>query len=107
MKRNIKKNQVEALEYIGNDDDVINFCGSNCYLGEDQVYVITGESDLEVINGDFIICDDRGQFHLCKHNTFVENYEKAPLTNGVERYTIRHTGGICEWLKEKLNIFKL
>ncbi|HPC34520.1 MAG TPA: hypothetical protein PLP73_02565 [Candidatus Absconditabacterales bacterium] len=106
----IKKPEiVEALEYNGNNNnDVVNLCGSRCYFDDGQLYIITYGGYLKVSVGDFIIHDGHDQFHICKHDIFVEDYEQTSLTDVVKRSIIRRVvGGIIRWLKEKLNIFKL
>ena len=68
---------IEAIRFIGNDKEIIDFCPTARDPEDTKPNLIipTLEGDHLVSVGDFVIKDIKGEFYPCKPDIFEQTYE--------------------------------
>ncbi|MGG1424384.1 hypothetical protein ABE321_16025 [Bacillus paralicheniformis] len=83
MPKYIKKPVVvEAIQYDGTVQDVVDFAGfKNTEMNEDitKLYIKTLEGDMLVSHGDYVIKGVDGEFYPCKPRIFEKTYDRVDL----------------------------
>ena len=81
MKYRKKPVVIEAIQYIGTDENKIklyHFIDSQFYVDENENLIIkTLEGDMRANIGDYIIKGVHGEFYPCKPDIFEETYESV------------------------------
>ena len=90
MKYRKKPVVIEAIQWVDNTSDVLNFCGKyytyNVYdsawrVGQgpasEELIIHTLEGDMIASRGDYIIKGVNGEFYPCKPDIFEKTYEKV------------------------------
>lgn len=83
MKYRKKPVVIEAVQYFNGDgpntvQQCVDFVGSNCFMNEDNLFVIkTLEGDMVALDGDYIIKGIKGEVYPCKPDIFEQTYEKV------------------------------
>jgi len=68
---------IEAIQFTGNDEEIMEFC-PNARDPEDtkpNLVIPTLEGDMLVSLGDWVVKDDKDEFHPCKPDIFEQTYE--------------------------------
>ena len=70
---------IEAIQFLGNDRECIQFCPIAIDPPENKPSLIipTLEGDMRVEMGDYIIKGVKGEFYPCKPDIFAATYERA------------------------------
>lgn len=69
---------IEAVQYTGNFDEIMGFCGQNqVNVIDENLYINTLEGDMKAEYLDWIIKGVNGEFYPCKPDIFQKTYEKA------------------------------
>ena len=79
MKYRKKPVEIEAIQFIGTDENKIElhkFMGFKYYIDENEDLIIqTLEGNMKANLGDFIIKGVNGEFYPCKPDIFEKTYE--------------------------------
>ena len=68
---------IEAVQFIGNFDEIEKFVGGDAEFRDGKLLVATLEGPLWASNFDYIIKGVKGEFYPCKPDIFEETYEKV------------------------------
>lgn len=80
MKYRKKPVVIEAVQFVDNVSEVINFVGAkNLGIIGDQFIIQTLEGDMLASKGDFIIKGVNGEFYPCKSDIFKTTYTDADM----------------------------
>jgi hypothetical protein len=80
MKFRKKPVVIEAIQYEGTVQDVVDFVGLfNTEMNKEmtKLYIKTLEGDMLVSHGDYVIKGVQGEFYPCKPDIFEATYEKV------------------------------
>lgn len=77
MKYRKKPVVVEAIQFIGNFDEIESFVGGDAEMRDGKLLVATLEGPLTASDGDYIIKGVKGEYYPCKPDVFHMTYEKA------------------------------
>ena len=80
MKYRKKPVEIEAIQYEGTVQEVVDFVGLwNTEMNEDmtKLYIKTLEGDMLVSHGDYIIKGVKGEFYPCKPDIFHMTYDEV------------------------------
>lgn len=67
--------EIEAIQFIGNFDEIEEFVGGDAELRAGKLVVATLEGPLHASNYDWIIKGVHGEFYPCKPDIFEETYD--------------------------------
>lgn len=69
---------IEAVQYTGNFDEIMAFCGQNqVNVIDEDLYINTLEGDMKAEYLDWIIKGVKGEFYPCKPDIFKQTYEEV------------------------------
>lgn len=71
---------VEAVQFIGNFDEVERFVGGDAEFRDGQLVVATRNGPLYANRNDYIFKNDKGKFESCDENLFLMNYSVKERT---------------------------
>lgn len=80
MKFRKKPVEIEAIQYYGMIQDVVDFIGiENTEMNKEmtKLYIKTLEGDMLVSHGDYVIKGVKGEFYPCKPDIFELTYERV------------------------------
>lgn len=66
---------IEAVQFIGNFDEIERFVGGDAELRDGELIVATLEGPLRAAPNDWIIKGIKGEFYPCKPDIFEATYE--------------------------------
>ena len=79
---------IEAIQWVGNTNEVKNFCGDKCSYSiydsawrvgkgvpHEELVIHTLEGDMKASRNDYIIKGVNGEFYPCKPDVFEKTYE--------------------------------
>lgn len=76
MKYRKKPVVVEAVQYDGTVQDIVDFAGfENTHMEGLELYIVTLEGNMLVSHGDYVIKGVAGEFYPCKPSIFEATYE--------------------------------
>ena len=70
---------IDAIQFLGNDQECIKFCPSAVDPETDkaELHIPTLEGEMICSYGDWIIKGVQGEFYPCKPDIFKKSYEKV------------------------------
>lgn len=68
---------IEAVQFVGNFDEIEAFVGGDAEFRNGELIVATLEGPLRASNGDWIIKGVKGEFYPCKPDIFELTYEEV------------------------------
>lgn len=68
---------IEAIQFIGNFDEIEAFVGGDAEFRDGKLLVATLEGPLWASRNDWIIKGIKGEFYPCKPDIFEATYEPA------------------------------
>lgn len=68
---------IEAIQFLGNFDEIEQFVGGDCNFTNDQLIIATREGALKAIDTDWIIKGVKGEFYPCGAEIFELTYERV------------------------------
>ena len=77
MKYRKKPVVIDAVQFVGNFDEIEQFVGDDAEFRNGHLVVATLEGPLTAKHGDWIIKGVRGEFYPCKPDIFAATYEAA------------------------------
>jgi len=77
MKFRKKPVVIEAIQFVGNFDEIEKFVDSDAEFRDGKLLVATLEGPLWASDGDWIIKGIQGEFYPCKPDIFEATYERA------------------------------
>jgi hypothetical protein len=68
---------IEAIQFVGNFDEIEQFCGGDAEWRGKELVVATLEGPLHASDKDWIIKGIKGEFYPCKPDIFDATYEEV------------------------------
>lgn len=71
--------EIEALQWLGNEDEMAEFLGELfCLVDvEDKLLIDTLEGQMKANLGDYIIKGVEGEYYPCRQDIFEKTYDKV------------------------------
>ena len=69
--------EIEAIQFVGNFDEIELFVGGDAEFRNGELVIATLEGPLKASPNDWIIKGIKGEFYPCKPDIFAATYEEV------------------------------